>query len=91
MNTKYGYHSLVDGFSQNINLQGERKLIQRFETDILCRINQRKDRQLSVSEYTANFSPTEKRCFLGLLKRFEHVKIIYHFETGMPRQYLVAI
>ena len=70
MSTKYHYRALVDGFNQNFNLQEEQKMIRRFEKDILAEIKKRKDRKLLVSQYIANFSPKEKRCFFGLLKRF---------------------
>ncbi|ROX80061.1 hypothetical protein EGW35_13260 [Enterococcus durans] len=74
MRTSYNYRSLVDGFSRKFNLQEEQKMIQRFEKDILAEIKKRKDRKLLVSQYIANFSHKEKRCFFGLLKRFERVK-----------------
>lgn len=89
MRTSYNYHSLVDGFSRNFNLQEEQKMIRRFEKDILAEIKKRKDRKLPVSQYVANFSPKEKRCFFGLLKRFERVKVYYQLEEGMSRQYLI--
>ncbi|MEB7518634.1 hypothetical protein [Enterococcus hirae] len=89
MSTKYHYRSLVDGFNQNFNLQEEEKMIRRFEKDILAEIKKRKDRKLLVSQYIANFSPKEKRCFFGLLKRFELVKVYYQLEEGMSRQYLI--
>lgn len=90
MRTSYNYRPLVDGFSRSFNLQEEEKMIRRFEKDILAEIKKRKDRKLPVSQYIENFSLKEKRCFLGLLKRFERVKIIYRFEEGMSRQYLIA-
>ncbi|RXA85890.1 hypothetical protein [Enterococcus hirae] len=89
MKTSYNYHPLVDGFSRNFNLQEEQKMIRRFEKDILAEIKKRKDRKLPVSQYIANFSPKEKRCFLGLLKRFERVKVYYQLEEGISRQYLI--
>lgn len=89
MSTKYHYRPLVDGFNQNFNLQEEQKMIRRFEKDILAEIKKRKDRKLLVSQYIANFSPKEKRCFLGLLKRFERVKVYYQLEEGISRQYLI--
>ena len=90
MSTSYHYRSLVDGFSRNFNLQEEQKMIRRFEKEILAEISQRKDRQLPVRQYIAHFSPKEKRCFFGLLKRFERVKVYYRLEEGMSRQYLIA-
>lgn len=89
MSTKYHYSPLVDGFTQKFDLQEERQLIRRFEKDILAEIKNRKDRKLLVSQYIANFSPKEKRCFFGLLKRFERVKVYYQLEEGMARQYLI--
>ena len=89
MRTSYNYRPLVDGFSRNFNLQEEEKIIRRFEKDILAEIKKRKDRKLLVSQYIANFSPKEKRCFLGLLKRFERVKVYYQLEEGISRQYLI--
>lgn len=86
MSTKYHYRPLVDGFNQNFNLQEEEKMIRYFEKDILAEIKKRKDRQLPVSQ----FSLKEKRCFFGLLKRFERVKVYYRLEEGMSRQYLIA-
>lgn len=56
MRTSYHYRPLVDGFSQNFNLQEEQKMIRRFEKDILAEIKKRKDRKLLVSQYIANFS-----------------------------------
>ena len=38
----------------------------------------------------ADFSPEEKRCFLGLLKRFDRVKISYRREAGIAYRYLIA-
>ncbi|MEB5880143.1 hypothetical protein [Enterococcus hirae] len=90
MSTKYHYRPLVDGFSQNFNLQEEQKMIRRFEKDILAEIKKRKDQKLPVSQYILNFSLKEKRCFFGLLKRFERVKVYYRLEEGMSRQYLIA-
>ncbi|EMF0042685.1 hypothetical protein VBH21_13935 [Enterococcus hirae] len=90
MSTKYHYRPLVDGFSQNFNLQEEQKMIRRFEKDILAEIKKRKDQKLPVSQYIVNFSLKEKRCFFGLLKRFERVKVYYRLEEGMSRQYLIA-
>lgn len=89
MRTSYHYRPLVDGFSQNFNLQEEQKMIRRFEKDILAEIKKRKDQKLPVSQYIANFSSKEKRCFFGLLKRFERVKVYYQLEEGMSRQYLI--
>lgn len=90
MSTKYHYRPLVDGFSQNFNLQEEQKMIRRFEKDILAEIKKRKDQKLPVSQYIVNFSLKKKRCFFGLLKRFERVKVYYRLEEGMSRQYLIA-
>lgn len=90
MSTKYHYRPLVDGFNQNFNLQEEEKMIRYFEKDILAEIKKRKDRQLPVSQYASQFSLKEKRCFFGLLKRFERVKVYYRLEEGMSRQYLIA-
>ncbi|HGF8315685.1 hypothetical protein [Enterococcus faecium] len=89
MRTSYNDCPLVDGFSRNFNLQEEQKMIRRFEKDILAEIKKRKDRKLLVSQYIANFSPKEKRCFLGFLKLFERVKVYYQLEEGMSRQYLI--
>ncbi|EMF0073740.1 hypothetical protein AAK913_10730 [Enterococcus faecium] len=90
MSTKYHYSPLVDAFIRRTDLREERKLIRRFEKEILAEISQRKDRQLPVRQYIAHFSPKEKRCFFGLLKRFERVKVYYHFEEGVSRQYLIV-
>lgn len=90
MSTSYHYRPLVDGFSRNLNLQLEQKMIRRFEKEILSEIKKRKDQKLPVSQYIANFSPKEKRCFFGLLKRFERVKVYYQLEEGISRQYLIA-
>ncbi|EMF0385846.1 hypothetical protein JMQ90_002815 [Enterococcus hirae] len=90
MSTKYHYSPLVDDFIRRTDLREERKLIRRFEKEILAEISQRKDRQLPVSQYIAHFSPKEKRCFFGLLKRFERVKVYYRFEEGVSRQYLIV-
>ncbi len=90
MSTSYHYRPLVDGFSRNFNLQEEQKMIRYFEKDILAEIKKRKDQKLPVSQYIANFSLKEKRCFFGLLKRFERVKVYYRLEEGMSRQYLIA-
>ncbi|EMF0105708.1 hypothetical protein O5W20_002628 [Enterococcus hirae] len=89
MRTSYNYRPLVDGFSRKFNLQEEQKMIRRFEKDILAEIKKSKDRQLPVSQYISQFSPQEKRCFFGLLKRFERVKVYYQLEEGMSRQYLI--
>lgn len=89
MRISYNCRPLVDGFSQNFNLQEEQKMIRRFEKDILDEIKKRKDRKILVSQYIANFSPKEKRCFFGLLKRFKRVKVYYQLEEGMSRQYLI--
>ncbi|ELA94308.1 hypothetical protein [Enterococcus faecium] len=89
MRTSYNYRPLVDGFSRSFNLQEGQKMIRRFEKDILAEIKKRKDRKLLVSQYIANFSLKEKRCFFGLLKRFERVKVYYQLEEGMSRQYLI--
>ncbi|MGS6445973.1 hypothetical protein [Enterococcus hirae] len=89
MSTKYHYSPLVDGFTKKFDLQEERQLIRRFEKDILAEIKKRNDRKLPVNQYIANFSPKEKRCFFGLLKRFERVKVYYQLEEGMSRQYLI--
>ena len=89
MRTSYNYRPLVDGFNQNFNLQEEQKMVSCFEKEILSEIKKRKDRELPVSQYISNFSPNEKRCFLGLLKRFEQVKLYYRLEEGVSRQYLI--
>lgn len=91
MNKKYNYSPLEDGFSQTINLHKERKLVDRFEKEILSEIKKRKDRKLPVSQYIENFSQQEQRCFLGLLKRFERVKVYYYLEKGVSRQYLIMV
>ncbi|EMF0149888.1 hypothetical protein NXO50_002276 [Enterococcus hirae] len=90
MSTKYHYSPLVDAFIRRTDLREERKHIRRFEKEILAEISQRKDRQLPVSQYIAHFSPKEKRCFFGLLKRFERVKVYYRFEEGVSHQYLIV-
>lgn len=91
LSTKYQYSPLVDGFSKKFDLQQERRLIRCFEKDILAEIKKRKDQKLSVSQYIANFSPAEKRCFLGLLKHFKQVKIMYCYESGISCQYLIGV
>ncbi|WP_229445259.1 hypothetical protein [Enterococcus hirae] len=48
MSTKYHYSPLVDAFIRRTDLREERKLIRRFEKEILAEISQRKDRQLPV-------------------------------------------
>ena len=88
MSTKYHYRPLVDGFNQNFNLQEEEKMIRYFEKDILAEIKKRKDRQLPVSQYVSQFSLKEKRCFFGLLKRFERVKVYYRLEGSGCCYYL---
>lgn len=87
---KYNHYSLIDGFNQNLEVRKVNGLIHSYENDILNQIRRTEDQQLPVSQYIENFSLKEKRCFLGLMKRFERVKIIYRFEEGMSRQYLIA-
>ncbi|MEB8419052.1 hypothetical protein NGG16_16580 [Enterococcus casseliflavus] len=89
MRERYCYRPLLDGFSQNSDLQEEQKMIYRFEQDILSEIKKRKDRKLLVSQYIENFSLKEKRCFFGILKRFKRVKIYYCLEEGVSRRYLI--
>lgn len=86
----YMYYPLVDGFNKNINLRANENLVYRYEKDILQKIAKQKDNQLSVAKYVANFNMTEKRCFLGLLKHFERVKVVYRQEDGISRQYLIS-
>ncbi|HFD0846101.1 hypothetical protein ACVTYA_13775 [Enterococcus hirae] len=86
---KYSHHSFIDGFDQSCDLKKEKQSIRYYESDILRKINCSKEKQVSVSEYISNFSLKEKRCFLGLIKRFERVKIIYRLEEGLTRQYLI--
>lgn len=87
----YCYDSLISGFDRSNNLFNEQQRIRQYESDILRRIKRSKEKQVSVSKYIANFSLKEKRCFLGLIKRFEHVKISYRWEEGMTRQYLIIV
>lgn len=88
--TKYSHHSFIDGFDQSNNLPKEQQRIRQYESDILRRIKRSKEKQVSVSKYIANFTPEEKRCFLGLMKRFDRVKISYRKEEGMSCRYLIA-
>lgn len=88
--TKYCHHSFIDGFDQSNSLAKEQQRIRQYESDILRRIKRSKEKQVSVSKYIANFSPEEKRCFLGLIKRFDRVKISYRKEEGMSCRYLIA-
>ncbi|EGO8095171.1 hypothetical protein KI126_002303 [Enterococcus faecium] len=87
---KYCHHSFIDGFDQSNNKKKEQENIRQYESDILREIKCSKEKQVSVSKYIANFSLKEKRCFLGLIKRFERVKISYRWEEGMTRQYLIV-
>ncbi|MDC4247618.1 hypothetical protein [Enterococcus faecium] len=86
---KYSHHSFIDGFDQSCDLKKEKQSVRDYESDILRKINCSKEKQLSVSEYIADFSPKEKRRFLGLIKRFDRLKISYRLEEGMSRQYLI--
>ncbi|NBA38096.1 hypothetical protein [Enterococcus hirae] len=86
---KYSHHSFIDGFDQSCDLKKVHRSIKYYESDILQRIKQSKEKQVSVSEYIADFSPKEKRCFFGLLKRFERVKVYYRLEEGMSCRYLI--
>ena len=88
--TNYCHHSFIDGFYQSNNLLNEQQRIRQYESDILREIKCSKEKQVSVSKYIANFSLKEKRCFLGLIKRFDRVKISYRWEEGMTRQYLIV-
>ncbi|MEX1446283.1 hypothetical protein [Enterococcus sp. C76] len=85
----YNYHSFIDGFDQSCDLKKEQQSVRYYESDILRKINCSKEKQVSVNKYISDLSPKEKRRFLGLIKRFEHVKISYCFEEGMTRQYLI--
>ncbi|EGP5595288.1 TPA: hypothetical protein ACN1M8_002562 [Enterococcus faecium] len=86
---KFNYNSLGDGFYKNIDLEEANNLVTYYETDILKKIAQQKDKKLSVAKYISNFNMKEKRCFLGLLKRFKQVRVVYDQEDGISRQYLV--
>lgn len=86
----YMYYPLVDGFNKNMNLRANENLVYRYEIDILQKIAKQKDKQLSVAKYVVDFTTTEKRCFLGLLKHFERVKVVYRQEDGISRQYLIS-
>ncbi|EGP4986486.1 hypothetical protein [Enterococcus faecium] len=86
----YMYYPLGDGFKKNINLRANENLVDRYEKDILQKIAKQKDKQLLVAKYVADFNTTEKRCFLGLLKRFVRVKVVYRQEDGISRQYLIS-
>ncbi|EMF0421445.1 hypothetical protein ACKO6X_002578 [Enterococcus hirae] len=88
---KYSHHSFIDGFDQSYDLKKEKQSVRDYESDILRKINCSKQKQVSVSEYIADFSPKEKRRFLGLIKRFDRLKISYRLEEGMTRQYLIMV
>lgn len=83
-------HGLLDSFDHSTDLVKERKEIKRYESDILRRIKQSTEKQVSVSKYMADFTPEEKRRFLGLIKRFDRVKINYRREAGIAYRYLIA-
>ncbi|MFB5292251.1 hypothetical protein ACE4WU_05020 [Enterococcus faecalis] len=59
------------------------KSVKQYESDILQKIKQSKEKHVIISKYIANFSLEERRRFLGLIKRFEHVKISYCQREGM--------
>ena len=88
--TKYSHHSFIDGFDQSNNLPKEQQRIRQYESDILRRIKRSTEKQVSVSKYIADFTPEERRCFLGLMKRFNRVKISYRREAGIAYRYLIA-
>ena len=88
--TNYCHHLFIDGFYQSNNLLSEQQRIRQYESDILRRIKRSKEKQVSVSKYIANFSPEEKRCLLGLMQRFDRVKISYRKEEGMACRCLIA-
>ncbi|EOX2709774.1 hypothetical protein ACPE2W_000283 [Enterococcus hirae] len=88
---KYSHHSFIDGFDQSYDLKKEKQSVRDYESDILRKINCSKQKQVSVSEYIPDFSPKEKRRFLGLIKRFDRLKISYRLEEGMTRQYLIMV
>ena len=79
----------MDGFDHSI-VMDELKKITQYETDILRKIKRSKEKQVSVSKYMADFTPEEKRRFLGLIKRFDRVKISYRREAGIACRYLIA-
>lgn len=87
--TKYCHRSFINGFDQANHLPKEQQRIRYYESDILRKIKRSKENQVSVSKYIANFSPEEKRCFLGLMKRFDQVKISYCQEEGIAYRYLI--
>lgn len=88
MKTRYS-RSFLDGFDHSI-VMDELKKITQYETDILRKIKRSKEKQVSVSKYMADFTPEEKRRFLGLIKRFDRVKISYRREAGIACRYLIA-
>lgn len=90
LKAKYS-RSFLDGFDHSTDLVDEIEKIKRYEKDILRKIKLSKEKKVSISKYTANFTLEEKRCFWGLLKRFDRVKIIYHREAGVVYRYLIAV
>lgn len=89
LKAKYS-RSFLDGFDHSTDLMDELEKIRQYEADKLRKIKRSKEKQVSVSKYTANFTLEEKRSFLRLLKRFERVKIMCRREEGAVYRYLIA-